>query len=355
MQEINLDNLIEVEDSELETGLAINTSQLEEDNSTEVNDTTKTNTDESDLIDVNDDDVAKIESSSTSTEKNLERGEEEEEENLEEDTNPFSAFALLMKDKGLLAEMSDEDFNNINSADDIIKAVNSQLNNTTSEWKNAYKQHLIQNLVNEGLIKQEQVNLPQTNIYSDEEILSDENKARQLLETYYTSKDIPPSQIETIMDALLDIKEEAVKIKPLLEEEKSKRDEEIAQKLKAQEEAQLQQQMSFNEKLQETVNKYEEFIPGRKLSQEDKKDVIQRIPTTLDKINKNLSKYAPILAFLDKYEFLEGKMDSLLQEAETKHVDKFSKIISNKKRGISNTSKRVGGGLSGSGMPQIYK
>jgi len=353
MPGINLNDLIEVEDSELETGLAINTSQLEEEESTNVNESTETKKEPEDLIDVDDEDVAKIKVTEETPKTSEDTKEAVEEE--EEDLNPFLAFASLMKDKGLLAGMSEEDFAKINNADDIISAVNNQLNDTTSVWKNNYKQHLIQNLVKEGLIKQEQVNLPQTNIYSDEEIMADDDKAKQVLESYYKSKGIPDSQIETIVDTLLDVKEEAIKIKPLLEEEKNRRDEAIAQKFKAQEEAQLQQQMSFNERLQSTVNKYEEFIPGRKLSQEDKDDVIHRIPTVLDKINKDLSKYAPILAFLDKYEFLDGKMDSLLQEAETKQVDKFSKIISSKKRGTSSVSKNTGGGLSGSGMPQIYK
>ena len=348
MAEMNLDDFIEVDEQELATGISIDTSQLDDD-ADDPNKKKPTETEDENLIDVDDEEIT---SKTTGTEESTTVEEEEEEE---EEENTFKAFTNLLKEKGVFPNIEEAEFEKVEDADAIVALLNKQLGVVNNTWKDNYTQHLVNNLIRDGVIKPNQVSNPASQKFTAEEITGNADNAKTTLESFYRSKGIPEAQIQTIVDTVLDVEEEALKVLPLIEEEERAKNAAITQRLKAQEEAQLNQQTTFNEKLVTTVNAYEEFIPGRKLTDDDKKDVVGRIPIVLDKINKDLGKYAPILAFLDKYEFLDGKMDKLINEVETKKTDAFSKIMQSKKRGTSNNPKSKGGGLSGSGVPQIYK
>lgn len=347
MADMNLDDFIEVDEQELASGVGIDTAQLDDD----VDDQNKkktTETEDEDLLEVSDEEVpVKTEGTEGTTPTITEKEEEEE--------NTFRAFTNLLKEKGIFPNIEEAEFDKVEDADAIVALLNKQLGVVNNNWKDNYTQHLVQNLVRDGVINSDQIANPTSQRFTADEVTGNADNAKATLELFYRSKNIPEAQIQTIVDTVLDVEEEALKVLPLLEEADRAKDAAIAQRLKAQEEAQLNQQTSFNDKLVTTVNAYEEFIPGRKLTDDDKKDVVGRIPVVLDKINKDLGKYAPILAFLDKYDFLDGKMDKLLNEVETKKTDAFSKLMQSKKRGTPNNSKSKGNGLSGFGVPQIYK
>lgn len=364
MAGLDLEDFIEVDDEELASGMSIDTSQLEED-TPKVEESTddktkvesKTKTEEENLIEVSDEE---LNDDSSEEPKPAELGntvaDKTDDKDDDTDENPFQAFTSLLQDKGVFPNIDQAELDGVTDADGIITLLNKQIGQVNNSWKDNYTQHLLQNLINDGVIKQDQLTKAPDQRYTAQEISGDEEKAKQTLQQFYASKNIPTSQIETIIDGLLDYEEEALKVLPLMEEEDRGRDAALAQRLKDRENEQMDQQNSFNDQLKNNVNGYEEFIPGRALTQQDKDDVVQRIPTVLDKINKDLGKYAPILAFLDKYEFLDGKMDKLINEAKTKNVDNFSKVLTNKKRGsTSNRGVPNKDALSGSGMPQIYK
>jgi len=353
MAELNLSDLIEVDDNELATGMGIDTTKLEEED--KANETTTTeevaNTktkevDDKDTIEVDDAEIA-ADNAVTPT----------GEETKEDLPNPFQAFSLLLKDKGVFPNIEDKAFEKIEDADAIVALLNQQLGMVNNTWKDNYLQQLIPNLVQDGYITPQQVAINEVKLYSAEEVKGNEDLAKSTLVNFYRSKNIPDEQITTIVEGILDHEEEALKVLPLLEEEKTRKNKEVAQRLKDQEQQQLQQQMSFNEQLKTNVNNYKEFIPGRVLTDQDKQDVVTRIPTVLEKINGDLGKYAPILAFLDKYGFMDGKMDKLINEASTKNVSDFEKVLNSKKKGTSNQNTDTRGKHPNTGfsMPQIYK
>lgn len=352
MAEIDLNGFIEVEDSELATSGGIDVSQLEEEDTSKTEDKTENKTtEETNLIEVKD-----TEENTSSNTEETNTDESNTQENEEEEINAFHAFSILLKDKGVFPNINDEAFKDINDADSIINLLNSQLDTVNTTWQTNYKQHLVQNLINDGVIKADQVVNQTSKRYSLDDIKGNETAAKATIQAFYKSKDVPESQINTIIDGTLDVEEEALKLQPLLIQADKQKEELIAQRVQNKEQEQLQQQNSFNDQLRKTVYEYKEFIPGRTLSDIDKEDVVNRIPTVLDKINKDLGKFAPILAYLDKYGLIDGDVTKIINEVETKGTSTFEKALNGKKRGnTNNTSQKNVNALTGSGVPQIYK
>ena len=83
-----------------------------------------------------------------------------------------------------------------------------------------------------------------------------------------------------------------------------------------------------------------EFIPGRKLNKKQREDIYTNIQPTLEKINKNLAKYAPLLSALDKTGILEGNFDKILREAETKHTSGLGEAFKNNKKNKGGSRKQ---------------
>lgn len=350
-----IDDFIEIDEAELTSGIDL--SKLEESTSNtsveEKEEKTiipikeeKASQEQEDLIEV--DETSIIQSNQEDVDPTVESEETED--------SAFKAFTSLLRDKGVFPNMEDSDFTNVNDADDIVKLLNKQLGAINTSWKENYINQIIPNLIKDGHITKQQV-VNKSISYTKEDIIGNEDNAKKVVQAYYTSKNIPEDQVNTIVDNVLDYEEEALKLLPQLEEAKANREKVIADKFKANEEAILQNQNSFNDNLRKTVEGYKEFIPGRVLTEEDKEDVVNRIPTILNKINTESAKYFPILAFLDKYGFMEGNMDKLIKEAGTKTVSDFEKILTNKKRktgSAKSTPSNSGGGLRGTSTG-IYK
>lgn len=347
MADFNVEDLIEVDDSELADGGGINTTELEIE-TTETKKDPKTQTkqvNEADLIEVED---TELEETTEPVPPDNTDGDGVV-DNDDTDVNQFHAFAQLLKDKGVFPDLEDAKLNGIEDVDAIITALNEQLGVVNNRWKDEYvQQNLISNLIKDGYIKADQV------IHSDklptaEEITGNDTLADQTLRNYYSKVGLPATQVNSILETIVDKEEEALKVLPLMEQAVVKRKQDMAASIKAQEEKQQQQNLSFNQQLQQTVNGYKEFIPGRVLTEADKNAVAKSIPSVMDKINKDTARYMPILAFLDKYGMLDGKMDKIINEATTKKVSEFEKIMTSKKRGGSskgNSSTRGGSRLA---------
>ena len=358
MAKIDLNEFIEVEDTELASGMAIDTSKLEEERADEddqfnvdspVN-KVNTETKQEDLITVSDKELnstENVDDSKTST----------KEDDGNDDINKFHAFSMLLKEKGMFPNIGEDNFKDINNVEGIIDLLNKQLGEVNKTWQGNYTQHLVQNLLRDGIIKESQLTSQITQRPSKEDISSNEQIAKNTIQDFYRSKDIPETQITAILDSVVDVEEEALKLLPLLKESDVRKEKALAERIKTQEEEQLNQQTSFNDQLSKSVYEYKEFIPGRVLSDEDKQNVATSIPSVLSKINSNLLKYAPILAFLDKYDFLEGDMSKLLNEANTKGVSAFEKALESKQRGSSSNTTSFSSNKNAKeySSPQIYK
>jgi hypothetical protein len=249
------------------------------------------------------------------------------EESEETEESIFSVFAKELKDANILSDIDDEHLTNIKSTEDLINIVSSQFDT----WKNEYKNNLINNLIQEGLIEAKQVKNNAVINYSEEDIKKNIELQKDIIREYYSKKNIPTKKIEALIDSSIDTEEDAIIFNEELKAEKEKENLLIAQQLKQKEELANKQRQEFYEILKNNVYQVDEFIPGKKLKDKEKEEVLKNIQPTLLKINSNLPKYAPILALMEHYNLLDGKFDSITKVGESKAVDKLSQLLQNKK------------------------
>jgi hypothetical protein len=274
------------------------------------------------------------------------------------DENEYSVFGGNLNENGFFPDIEDEEIQSVKSEEELQRLLEKQLNITFQNWQDTYKQKLLDNLVREGIVSKENIRKDLITSYSKEDIQSDLNLAKEIHYEFYKRKGLPDRQIDRIVSAIEDLEESALELYAENEAEKAKEQAAIAAKIKEQEEAAILQRKQFEDKLKETTFNYEEFIPGRKLKQRDKEETFMNIEPVLKKINSDLSKYAPILAYLDRYGILEGKFDKIIKEAETKSVDKLHQILANKKQnmGVSSAQRKSGViNIDDSNLRQIYK
>ena len=107
-----------------------------------------------------------------------------------------------------------------------------------------------------------------------------------------------------------------------------------AEKKKIEKERELE---SYKQAIQDNVGKVSEFIPCRKVDEKTKEQILQNTQNTLSKINKDLTKYVPILSYLDHYGLLDGNFDKVLKEVETKATKSLSDVLRNTTRKKGNT------------------
>lgn len=328
----DISGLIEIDESEL--GTSLNVSRVTK----ALND----NEDSEDVILTNqtDEGLIEVDEEPASVTKNSGKTEIEEDEVIADDADlspaeTFKAFTTLLKSNGALPHIEDKEIDSVDSATAIVNLLNKQLNIVNKEWQDNYKKNLLGNLMKDGYISEQQIvkNVPKS--YSQEDIKSDEKAAMETIRSFYKSKDIPDAQIETIIKNTIDLEEEALRLLPYIDQMKEEHNKKLAEQLKQKEEAEITQKQVFEKTLKDNVYNYKEFIPGRQLSDQDKESVFGNIVPVLNKINSDLGRYAPILAYLDKYNLLEGDMSKILAEATTKKVSKFEELITSKKRSAS--------------------
>lgn len=260
---------------------------------------------------------------------------EEEETEVEEVDNDsiLSKFALELRENGILPDMEEDSLKNINSFEDLLETMGKQLEAVHSNWQAEYKKNIIGNLVAEGLISQDQVNVNERKFFKKEDVETNEDSARAMLKEYYKMKNLPDRKIERLLDNSIDLNEDALDIyddyKSLVKEEEGK----VEKILEERQKKQIELQQQLENKIKETTYSYKEFVPGQKLSDKVKQDVHKNIPVVLKKINDDLGKYAPIIAYLDTYGLLDGDFSKIMKVKQTEAVNKFTEAL--KTKGVS--------------------
>ena len=261
--------------------------------------------------------------------------------------NPYKAFAQsLIENEVLLGLDENED---IESEEDlvnhVIKTRDTLVNDTLAEI-NDKSYGAVDFFLNGGtpeeFIKTFE-NKPSTFNFSEEEIASKDDVKRKIAEAYFKNKGFEGKKLDKFITNSIDLDEPSDFIE--MQEELSKADkqkkEEFIRKNKEKEEIIAKQKQEFNAKLEENTFNTNEFIPGKKIDRKIKEKVFENIPQVLNKVNKDLSKYAPILAYLDHYGILDGKFDKIMKDIETKQTTKLGEILKSttfKSRGNSNNN-----------------
>lgn len=361
-----LDDFIEVDDNEIFGGdehLKIQISSIEEKKKDDKDNPSKEKTieknDDSDLIDTDDylnnddepdDKNDELEKKKVNSQVNNNEGSKKTENPDGEDvTNEFTAFALSLDNNGFFPDLEEEELRSIQSEEDLQNAMSKQLNTVLAQWQDQYKKNLLSNLISEGYItKEEAKNLPLVE-FSEESIKGNIDTAKNVIREYYKRLGTVDKQVERIINSTDDLEESALELLPELKKIEANENAKLAEQLKQREELEKQRKLQFEEALKKNTFEFEEFIPGRKLQKKDKQEVFDNIFPVLEKINKDTAKYAPILAYLDKYGFLEGKFGKLINEAKTQSVSELDRILKEKKR----TSGSNTGGERGSSKIEI--
>jgi hypothetical protein len=373
------DDFIEVDENELllgDEGINIPpniTGSSEEENERKEDTTGKASlqtkeTNEEDLLDVDDDVISgegsgegegsEEEENEEDPEGTEEAGEEGEEE--EEVTNEFTVFGSILAEKGFFPNASEEDLSKIESIEDVSDLLAGSLNATFNEWKDGYKRNLIPNLVAEGYISNDQIN-PGVNIsnaYSEEQIRGDINTAKDVIRKYYKDKNVTENVVNSIIENTEDLETTALELNQLNIQADEAEKVKLAEKLKRQEEEQIRQRQEFNERIKKNTFEYDEFIPGKKLRKADKEEVFLNIQPVLNKVNGDLSKYAPMLAYLDKYGILDGDFSKLIKTGKSQGISKMEQILKEKRKNTgrsTGTRKSSNIFIDDSNVPNIFK
>lgn len=323
----DIDGLIEIDESEL--GTSINVSQVQAALNEPEKKSINFSGQEENIIEI---DEAQLENKPDTPMTSTTTSTPKQEETT---TDAYKAFASILKENGALPDIEDKELETIDSPTAIVGVLNKQLNTVNKTWQENYKKNLVQNLIRDGYIRENQMVKDLPAVVSPEAIKSDEKVAINTIRDFYKNKNIPDAQIDSIIKNTIDVEEEALRLLPYMEEMKTEINNKIAQEIKQREEAEITQKQVFEKSLKESVYNFKEFIPGRPLTDVDKETVFKNIVPVLNKINSDLGKYAPIIAYLDKYNLLEGDMSKILSEVNTNRVSDFEKILSSKKRQVS--------------------
>jgi len=369
-----LDDFIEVDDSEILTGdqhLKIQSPITEVKRKPEIEiETTKANENDPELIDIpddlgieKDDDEDKdivikkvVDKKVKEKEKEVDNDDDKSNEEVKFD-NEYVAFASSLNDGGFFPDLEDEELVSIKDEEDLQEKLAKQLNITFKTWQDSYKESLVDNLVREGIISKDNVKKDFVTEYSKSDITGNLELAKQVHIDYGRRKGLSDKQIQRLINSTEDLEESALELYDENEEFKKQNQRNIAAKLKEQEVQVSKQREVFTEQLKKNTFEYDEFIPGRKLKKQDKEEVFLNIEPTLKKINSDLAKYAPMLAYLDRYGILEGKFDKLLKEGQTQAVSSLQQILLEKKKGPGASEKSRSGviNIDDSGVKKIYK
>jgi hypothetical protein len=279
---------------------------------------------------------------------------EEDKKDEDEETNEvYSVLAKELKEADILPDLADDELKSIKTTEDLFKVIEKQFSN----WTDIYKANLVNNLISEGLIEPSQVKGNIIQEFSKEEISKNINLQKQIVKNYYLKKGISEKKANNLVENTLDIESEALEFYEDYKKELTEENKKIAESLKQKETENIKKREIFNETIKNNVITMQEFIPGRKLKESDKEIVLKNITPTLNKVNSDLVKYAPILSYLDYYGLLDGKFDKIIKEVETKQVDRLSQILKEgKKKSISdNTSYNKSKIQDIDKIPQIYK
>lgn len=255
---------------------------------------------------------------------------EPEEALQEESDEAFDVFVTAVSDKMGL-QFSDDIKKDINDLDSLVEAINQINQVNIGQYFEGYKQHLVQNLINDGLINPQQIqDNPLT--YKPEDLKDDEEKAKNVLRMFYQEKGLKSKRVEAIVNSIVDVEKEALEaledLNTIVAQRESDKEKQAKENLEKQEQA-----------IRESISKNTEFVPGFKLDKKGEAEILEAIPNVLQKINSNLNEYAPILAILDKVGILDGDFEKIETKVKNKANKNFKELLAkNKGQGTVRTT-----------------
>lgn len=270
----------------------------------------------------------------------IEETQEEAQDNSENE-NPFVVFASILKEKEFLPDISDEDLAGIETEDDLAELMNKQMDNivlSQLEEANEKSYGALAHFLNGGTFEEFASKFAKGEgassvlNYKEEDITDNEDVQRKILNAYYkkTTK-FSDKKIAKLIDNDVELGEtdEIVAVYNELKELDKKEKEEFAKQSKQREVEAEENRKKLVKTYQDNTYNYDEFIPGKKIDKKVKEKVFNGIQPTMEKINKNLTKYAPILSYLDHYGMLDGDFSKVIKDIETKQTSKLASVIKN--------------------------
>lgn len=266
--------------------------------------------------------------------------DDSESTDTEESTdNPYQAFASKLIEDEILLSL--EEGENIETEEDLVNHVSKTRDYLVEDIikeANTKSYGAVDFFLNGGTPEEfaKQFGSKPKSVlnYKEEDITDNEDIQREVLENYYkkTTK-FNDKKIKKLIDNDIDLGEpdEILEAYNKLVELDKEEKEAFKQESEARKVKQRKQQEQFNRSMQENTLNTSEFIPGRKLKKDVKEKVLNNIPDTWKKVNEDLSKYAPILSYLDYYGLLDGKFDKVIKEVETKQTSKLGDVLSKTK------------------------
>jgi len=267
---------------------------------------------------------------------------EEQEENL------YSGIATLLRDEDILDGIQDDDISNITDSETLVKALNNKINQVVdgtlsdinSKSHNAIS-HFINGGTEEEYVKAFNNRGDAYTTYTEEDIKDSIEIQKKIADTYFrkTSPKMTEKVRKRTVDNIVEIDGEDVvmSLQQELVEMDAQEKEEFAIQEKIKQEERINQQKIFQQTLRDNTLNTVEFLPGRKLDKKTKEKIYNNITPTVDKIQKDFVKYAPILAYLDHYNILDGDFTKVVKDIQTKKNADLGMLFS-KHKSKSHTS-----------------
>lgn len=233
------------------------------------------------------------------------------------EVNVFSTLAMTLRESEILSDFTEEELKEVKDEEDLIKVINRQITNVVDATLRE---------LTKGTDKNKSVVS-----FTEDEIREDIDKQKKIAEAYYkrTSPKMSEARLKKAITNAVEVdgEDEIIDMyKELQEFEKEDQKNEVLENKKREQEA-IKRQEEFNQVLYKNVSEVDSFIPGRKIDKKVKDRVYENIKPTLEKVNKDLAKYAPILSYLDYYGLLDGKFDKIIKEAESKQTSSLAEVL----------------------------
>lgn len=269
--------------------------------------------------------------------------EEQEEIDDSEDINPLQAFTEQLAEKGMVLDL--EEGQEITSDEELFDHFQKSIDTViTSSLENANKAShgAVTHFLNGGTVEEFiKVFGNNDNIipsYKEEDITDNDSAKKEIAEAFFKSKGFSGKKLKKYVDSSVDLDEDSefLEMQEELFENDKKNKESFTVEAKKRKEAQEAAAEEYRNKVKESIVNTKEFIPGRKLDKKTKEGIYENAQNTLNKINKDLSKYVPILSYLDHYGLLDGNFDKVIKETETKTSKSLSDVLRKTNRGKTN-------------------
>lgn len=311
--------------------------------------------DESEDMDLDIESDITDEDDNTALDKEIEISEDDSDEDDDYSEEVYLEFANHLKED-LFPDATDEELKSVNSMDQIRDLTKKAFTNELYAWKEDYQKSLIENLISTGKIKKEQVeDYNFSTVSSKKELIDNIAAQEQVLLEDYISKGFSEKKAKRLVENELELEDAALEAFESLEKGRLQANKQIAQDVEKSKQDAMDKQESFMSTMKDNTFQYNEFVPGKKVNDKTKAKVFDNIQPVLAKINGDLAKYAPILAYLDHYEMLDVKFKVPMDEAKSKSVKAMGELLSAKKKTRGRSSSNSDNMNLATSKNRIYK